>query len=232
MLRKISDEVAPGIVIWGEARKHRAVSVMSVRSTEEDAQDFTLYYALTSHALLLSLNPAVLEDVIDRYLDGKGPAAIDGKPGPRDAQLVLDLKGKEQGAISTVLSWLLTRTLTENTSSAQDAAAAIFHGAPEPAATPDEADSLMRNYFGSVAQTPEGHSYGFGPSGVEDPLRGSLSAPKWPVIPVPGSPVAKVVGRLTSLRSEFSCDDEPNGGPPGTGTALQSLRVHLTLSLR
>ncbi|HEY5374916.1 MAG TPA: hypothetical protein VIK01_14640 [Polyangiaceae bacterium] len=90
----------------------------------------------------------------------------------------------------------------------------------------------MRNYFGSVAQTPEGHSYGFGPDGVEDPLRGSSAAPKWPVVPVPGSPVAKVVERLGALRSEVSFDDEPNGGPPGTGTALQSLRVHLTLSLR
>ncbi|HEY1534101.1 MAG TPA: hypothetical protein VGF76_08780, partial [Polyangiaceae bacterium] len=232
LLRKISDEVAPGVVVWSEARKHRGVSIMSVRNTEEDAQDFTLYYALTSHALLLSLNPAVLESVIDQYLDGKGPAAIDGKPGPRDAQLVVDLKGKQQGAVSTVLSWLLTRTLTENTASAQDAAAAIFHGAPELASTPDKANDLMRNYFGSVVQTPEGHSYGFGPDGVEDPLRGSLASPKWPVIPVPGSPVAKVVDRLSSLRSEVSFDDEPNGGPPGTGTALQSLRVHLTLSLR
>ncbi|HEY5374917.1 MAG TPA: hypothetical protein VIK01_14645 [Polyangiaceae bacterium] len=118
LLRKISDEVAPGIVIWSEARKHRGVSVMSVRGTEQDTQDFTLYYALTSHALLLSLNPAVLESVIDQYLDGKGPTAVDGKPGPRDAQLVVDLKGKQQGAVSTVLSWLLTRTLTENTQSA------------------------------------------------------------------------------------------------------------------
>ena len=232
LLRKISDEVAPGIVLWSEARKHRGVSLMSVRSTEEDTQDFTLYYALTSHALLLSLNPAVLESVIDQYLDGKGPSAIDGKPGPRDAQLVLDLKAKPQGAVSTVLSWLLTRTLTQSTWNAQDAVAAIFHGAPELVAAPDKADSLMRNYFGSVAQTPEGHSYGFGLDGVEDPLRGSLAAPKWPVIPVPGSPVAKVVDRLSTLRSEVSFDDEPNGGPPGTGTALQSLRVHLALSLR
>jgi hypothetical protein len=219
-------------VIWNEARKHRGISVMSVRGTEEDTQDFTLYYALTSHALLFSLNPAVLESVIDQYLDGKGPAAIEGKPGPRDAQLVVDLKGKQQGAISTVLSWLLTRTLSESTSSARDAAAAIFHGAPELATMPDRADALMRNYFGSALRTPEGLSYGFGPAGVEDPLRGSVAAPKWPVIPVPGSPVAKVVERLSTLRSEVSFDDEPNGGPPGTGTALQSLRVHLTLSLR
>ena len=90
----------------------------------------------------------------------------------------------------------------------------------------------MRNYFGSVAQTPEDHRYGFGPDGVEDSLRGSSAAPKWPMVPVPGSPVAKVVERLGSLRSEVSFDDQPNGGPPGIGTALRSLRIHLTLSLR
>ncbi len=233
LLRKISDEVAPGIVVWSEARKHRGVSLMSVRGTEEDTQDFTLYYALTSHALLLSLNPAVLESVIDQYLDGNGPAAIDGKPGSRDAQLVVDLKGKQQGAIATVLSWLLTRTLTENTASAQDAAAAIFHGAPELASTPDKANDLMRNYFGSVVQTLEGHSYGFGPGGVEDPLR---AAPRL-------AEVARYSGaRLTCRQSRRSLElaaqrsllrrYEPNGGPPGTGAALQSLRVHLTLSLQ
>jgi hypothetical protein len=232
LLHKISDEVAPGVVVWTEARKHRGVSVMSVHGTEEDTQDFTLYYALTSHALLLSLSPAVLEAVIDQYLDGNGPTAVDGKPSSSDAQLVVDLKAKPQGGLSMVLSWLLTRTLTENTGAAQDAASAIFHGAPELSGSPDRAATLMQNYFGSVVLTPEGKSYGFGLAGVEDPLRGSLAAPKWPVIPVPGSPVAKVLDRLAQLRSEVSFDDEPNGGPPGTGTALQSLRVRITLSLR
>jgi len=87
----------------------------------------------------------------------------------------------------------------------------------------------MRNYFGSSARTPEGKSYGFGPDGVRDPLRGSASSPVWPVIPVPGSPVANVVDRLESLRSEVSFDPEPSAGP---GNALRSLRVRLTLSLR
>jgi hypothetical protein len=46
---------------------------------------------------------------------------------------------------------------------------------------------------------------------------------------VPDSPVARVVDRLDSLRSEVSFDPEPSTQP---GTALRSLRVHLQLSLR
>jgi len=49
------------------------------------------------------------------------------------------------------------------------------------------------------------------------------------VIPVPDSPVANLVDRLDSLRSEISFDSEPSVQP---GSALQSLRVRLTISLR
>jgi hypothetical protein len=127
-----------------------------------------------------------------------------------------------------VLAWLLTKTLSEATDRASDAAQAIFEGAPETVADPAKATLLMHNYFGSVAKTPEGLAYSFGPDGVRDPLRGSASSPAWPVIPVPDSPVARVVDRLESLRSEVSFDPEPSTQP---GSTLQSLRVHLTIAL-
>ena len=232
LLKKVGDEVAPGTLIWSEARKHRGSSVMSVRSAEKDEElaDFTLYYALAPHALLFSLNEAVLESVLDLYADGKAPAAVDGKGGAGDAQLVVDLKGKQQGALFSVLSWVLNKNLVAGCDRAQDSANALFRGAPELIGDPEKAAELMRNYFGSVVQTPEGKAYGFGADGVQDPLRGSASSPKWPVIPVPGSPVAQVTERLESLRSEISFDDEPSGGQ--SNAPLQSLRVRLTLSLR
>ena len=91
--------------------------------------------------------------------------------------------------------------MVENNDRAYDAANAVFRGAPEVDTDPDKAALLMRNYFGSVAKTPEGRAFTFGPDGVRDPLRGSASSPEWPVIPVPDSPVANVVDRLESLRS-------------------------------
>jgi len=171
----------------------------------------------------------VLEALIDQFADGTAPTAVEAKPGSRDAQLVVDLKGKKQGAVATVLTWLLTRALTESSGRAYDAANAVFFGAPELASEPEKIAALMRNYFGSTVKTPEGRYYSFGPDGVRDPLRGSASSPAWPVIPVPDSPVARVVDRLDSLRSEVSFDPEPSTVP---GNALQSLRVHLTLVLR
>jgi hypothetical protein len=229
VLKRVGDEVAPDSLTWREARKHRGVSLMSVHGNDPDVADIKLYYALTPHALLFSLSPAVLTALIDEFADGKAPTALEAKAGSRDAQLVVDLKGKQQGAIATVLAWLLTKTLAENGDRARDAANTIFLGAPEVASDPDKAELLMRNYFGSVVRTPEGRAYTFGPDGVRDPLRGSASSPAWPVIPVPDSPVARVVGRLDSLRSEVSFDPEPSTQP---GNALQSLRVRLTLSLR
>jgi hypothetical protein len=229
VLKRIGDEVAPGTLTWAEARKHRGIAVMSVHGNDPDVADLKLYYALTPHALLFSLSPAVLEALIDQFADGQAPTAVETKAGGRDPQLVLDLKGKQHGALTTVLSWLLTKTLTDSSDRASDAASAIFIGAPEAAADPDKAALLMRNYFGSTVKTPEGLAYTFGPDGVRDPLRGSTSSPAWPVIPVPDSPVACVVDRLESLRSEVSFDPEPSTQP---GNTLQSLRVRLTIALR
>lgn len=229
VMKRIGDEVAPDTLQWSEARKHRGVSVMCIRGADRDIADLRVYYALTEHALLFSLNPGVLETLIDEYADGKAPVALDDKAGDREAQLVVDFKGKPNGGLTTVLSWLLTRALIENTDRAVDAASAVFHGAPELAADPQETAELMRNYFGSVALTPEGKPYTFGPDGVRDPLRGSASSPAWPVIPVAGSPVANVVDRLASLRSEIAFDPEPSAQP---GNTLQSLRVHLAITLR
>ncbi len=228
VLKRIGDEVAPDTLSWAEVRKHRGVSVMSVRGTDRDIADLKLYYALTDRALLFSLNPAVLEALIDEYADGRAPVAAETKADDRKPQLVLDLKGKPQGGITTVLSWLLTKALAEGTDRAVDAASAVFHGAPEFAADPQKSADLMRNYLGSVPLTPEGKAYTFGPDGVRDPLRGSASSPAWPLIPVPGSPVANVVDRLVALRSEVAFDPEPSAQP---GSALQSLRVHLAITL-
>ncbi|MEP7048787.1 MAG: hypothetical protein ABJB12_00475 [Pseudomonadota bacterium] len=236
-IKGVLDEVGSGALLWNEVQKHRGVSVIGVRSSDPHDVDVRLYYALTPHALLFSLNVPVLAKLIDDSLDGNAPATVEPKSDPRAAQLVVDLKGKQQGALKTVLTWLLTRGLVANTQAAVDQVNAIFRGAPELDNQPEKANDLMRNYFGSVLRTPEGRSYSFGPDGVQDPLRGSAAAPKWPSIPVPGSPVAQVVDRLDSLRSEVSFDDEPNGGhPTDTQTRavvpLRSLRVHLTLSLR
>ena len=229
MLKRVGDEVAPGSLQWTEERKHHGVSVMCVHSTEHDIADIRIYYALTERALLFSLNPGVLEALIDEYVDGRAPTPIEDKASEHQPQLVIDLKGKPRGGVTTVLSWLLTKALTENTDRAIDAASAVFHGAPELASDPQKAEELMRNYLGGVPLTPEGERYTFGPDGVRDPLRGSASSPAWPAIPVPGSPVANVVDRLESLRSEIAFDPEPGAQP---GNALQSLRVHLTITLR
>jgi len=229
LLKRIGDEVAPNTFEWSEARKHRGVSVMRVHANDPHLEDVDLYYALTDGALIFALNAAVLETLIDEYADGKAPTAHEGQANGREPQLVIDLKGKPQGGITTVLSWLLTKALTDGAERTVDAASAVFHGAPELASDPQKSADLMRVYLGSVPLTPEGKLYTFGPDGVRDPLRGSASSPVWPVIPVPGSPVANVVDRLGSLRSEVAFDPEPSVRP---GNALQSLRVHLAITLR
>jgi hypothetical protein len=87
----------------------------------------------------------------------------------------------------------------------------------------------LRAYFGSVPLTPEDRHFAFDASGVRDPLRGNAYAPAWPAVPVAGSPIAQVLDRFESLRTQVSLDDEPK---TRENEHMQSLRVHLELTLQ
>jgi hypothetical protein len=53
----------------------------------------------------------------------------------------------------------------------------------------------------------------------------------WPAVPVPGSPVEKVMAALSGFRAELGIDDEvrPKGA---TGERTQSLHAKVRLSVR
>jgi hypothetical protein len=51
----------------------------------------------------------------------------------------------------------------------------------------------------------------------------------WPALPVPGSPLEKVLTKLARLRTSLSFDDEPGSGGE---ERLQSLHARVSLELR
>jgi hypothetical protein len=82
-------------------------------------------------------------------------------------------------------------------------------------------------YFGSAPVSPDGKPYAAGREGAIDPSRGSAFAPKWPDVPVPGSPVDQVMRALTGIRTQVSFDDEGKDGD----ARMRSLRAVVTLGL-
>jgi hypothetical protein len=105
----------------------------------------------------------------------------------------------------------------------------VLRGDPAAAKDPVHARAVFRSVFGVVPLTLEGQDFTLGPDGIGFPPRGSANSPIWPDVPVPGSPLDKVLARLGRFRTAFSFDDEPGSAP---GRPFQSLQARATLELR
>jgi hypothetical protein len=236
-LRAIADDVLPGMIQWGEHGKERDVAIVRIAVSEDldrgggapgaaKGKDIEIYYALSRGVFLASLSEATLRRLVDDLIDGHGPSPA--KAGAGGSQLVVDLAGEKQGAIFTVLSWLLTQESLE-LSSSSELAEALLVGARDRAGDPAAIRALALAYLGSVPVPPEGGAFTLATDGVHDPRRGSASAPVWPKVPVAGSPVDKLLSAVGQFRSEIAFDREGQGkGAAG----LLSLHARVTLGLR
>ena len=84
-------------------------------------------------------------------------------------------------------------------------------------------------YLGAAPVSAEGGAWTLGPDGVRHPTRGTASAPVWPALPVPGSPVDRLLGAVGRFHSELAFDREGSGKG---SQALLSLHARVTLGLR
>jgi hypothetical protein len=227
-LRQKLSESAPDMAAWADAPKYREITVVKVvlRGFGESAE---LYYSLLPNALALSLNEASLHEAIDQVLDRPPTTPSGPSEAARSGQIVLDLAGKQDSALYTVLTWLVSEPVLETATASRNLAQAVFRGAPELAEDPARSAALMRAYFGAVARTPDGKAYVPAPDFARDPVRGTPYAPVWPALPVPGSPADRVLSQLASLRSELSFDDEPL---VAGSERMQSLRTRVSVKLR
>ncbi len=222
-LRKLVESSLPG-TRWEAPATYRGQEVVRI-TVRESRAEVSLYYALLDEALVLSLNEGALHGAIDQLLDAPPVLVDQGRPTASDrgaAQLVMDLAASRGTALYQVALWLATVGVLEHTHEGVDTAEAALRGAPEAAGDPARARQIMKAYFGTVPLTPEGREYVLSPDGIRDPVRGTHHAPEWPALPVPGSPLDRVLSHLSGLRTSLAFDDEPGGTPEAP---LQSLHA-------
>jgi hypothetical protein len=235
-LRAIAKDALPGMVDWGEIEKHRAITIVRV-SLEGGAglapteKPIHLYYAFCDGALLLSMRLDLLRSLINERLDKKMPGPAPAASAQGAPQLAIDIAPGERGPLWTILTWLLEQRALEAAPASRAAAEALLRGAPEKASDPGAMRALGMAVLGAVPITPNGQTYTPAPDGARDPARGTPHAPLWPSVPVPGSPVEKVMGALSGFRAELGIDDEVR--PKGAGgERAQSLHAKVRLSVR
>jgi hypothetical protein len=225
-LRKENEE----LLAWDTLEKERGVPVARVcegrdMRSRRRPDGFCLYYALCDSALYVSLNERVLRSLVGADLDGHAPVAA------RDAsaaQLIADTAFVPQGGMYTALAWLLQAALLNENQAARDEAEAVLRGAPEAGADRQRMRDVALATLGAIPVTVDGHDFELKKEGVVDPNWGSPHAPRWVSLPVPGSPVARLLDGLRSLRSQIRFDAEPD---VGSRQSQESLLVRLRLNL-
>ncbi|HTQ03463.1 MAG TPA: hypothetical protein VMI54_06385 [Polyangiaceae bacterium] len=227
-LRSLAREAAPGALEWGSAPSYHGTEVVAVRFSDGEVRG-ALYYALTEHALVFSLNETVLHQALDLVTEHPPVSVAPKGPVPSDAsQLVVELGSKPGDALFRALAWLADAATTDEDTQASALAAAVLVGAPEQTGDAAAGRLLMREYLGTVVVTPSGQSYSLAPDGIRDPDRGTPNAPIFPELPVLGSPLERVLDAVHRVRTELSFDDEP---ALGGERPLSSLHARVTLEL-
>jgi len=234
-LRLVANETIPKMFEWGEFGIHRDVAMVRIALKKELARglvdasaDVNIFYAVTGGALIVTMHDWLLRHLIDEQIDGRAPTAA-ARNSSEGAQLSFSLGTEPGKGLWTVLAWLLEQQMIDASANAsRRAAETLLLGAPEVAGDRAAFRSLALAYFGASPLTPDGQMYVAAKEGVRDPTRGSPYAPIWPVVPVEGSPVAKLLGSLSGVRTELAFDDEGKDGD----LAMVSLHARAVFDLR
>lgn len=221
VLTVLKAQFGEGLASFSTHSRHRETIVTEVNIEGE----VKFYYALTARALYVAFLPETLNTLLDLDARGETPAAARGASGP--GQFVWDMHAQEGGALTQVLSWAFEAQARHRVPG--DTAEMLLLGAPGSAGTAAGYREISLNYLGSIPFTQDGKMFELRASGVADPVRGSAFERTWPKLPVPGSPVPKVLAAVSRLTSRLGFDEEPS---PAGGAVQRSLVIDLKVGGR
>jgi hypothetical protein len=231
-VRTMLGQVAPGWIDWGEAGTYRDLHIVRIGVSKSAqglpnpaiADALALHYAQTGKAFVVALNLDTLHHAIDLMLDEAAPKAA----AKASAQLVYETRSQAGAPLWTALLWLLQGQAYEAQLSARQSAEVLLRSDRSLAADREAFSALGLAYLGFVPLNARGnHEFVLLPEGAGDSTSGSTITPRFSTLPIPGSPIEKLMQRLTGVRGEISFDEEPRAA----GEAARSLHTRFTLQL-
>lgn len=230
-IRGMLGEVAPGWVDWGEVTRHRDLPIVRVGMSKtapllpnrDIADAVALHYVQTGTAVLLALDVETLKGALDGLLDGKFPtSAPEGS-----SQFVIQGDSQPGMPLWTALLWLIQGQANEAQVGARRSAEALLRGDPALAGDAKLLAARGLDYFGFAPVNAQGtFAFTLDATGAGDPLLGTTMAPVYVPLPLAGSPVERLMVRLTGLRGEVAFDKEPDPAGPNARS------LHTRFSLR
>ncbi len=224
--------VAPGWVDWGDGGQHRDLPIVRVGVSKttpmlpnrDIADAVALYYVQTGSAIVLAVDLPTLKSAVDRVLDGKLPKS--GEEGT--SQFVFEAHSTAGAPLWTALLWMIQDQANDAQLGARRSAEILMRGDP---GVQGDAKALAQrglDYFGFAPVTAQGDSaFTLAPEGAGDALLGTSSAPSYVALPIAGSPVERLMQRLTGVRGEVSFDKEPAPAGPTARSLHTRFSLHL-----
>ncbi|MBZ5708203.1 hypothetical protein [Nannocystis pusilla] len=231
-LRTTVESVAPGMVQWGEVARHRDLPIVRVGVSpgapllpdKAIADAFGIHYVQTGAAIVVGLDRPTITRVIDDLLDGRLPKV----GAANDPQFTVQMRTARYAPLWTALLWMLQGQANTAAKSALRSAEILLRGDPQTTASDGGLARLGLAYFGFAPLDSLGASYFvLRPEGAADPLQGSAIAPTFPMLPIPDSPIGRLMERLTAIRGEVSFDEEPEAAGPDARSLHTKFSIHL-----
>ncbi|MFZ6180329.1 hypothetical protein [Nannocystis pusilla] len=226
------ESVAPGMVAWGEVARHRDLPIVRIGVNpgapllpdKAIADAFGIFYVQTGAAIVVGIDRPTLVRVIDDLLDGRLPKV----GAATDPQFVVQTRTAVGAPMWTALLWMLQGQANTASKSALRSAEILLRGDPAATQWPEGLAQLGLQYFGfaplNAHGTPE---FTLRPEGAADPLQGSAIAPTFPPLPIAGSPIDRLMLRLTAVRGEVAFDKEPEAAGPDARSLRTKFSLHL-----
>jgi hypothetical protein len=230
-LKQLASDVAPGAVTWRADEKIGEAHLVRIGINErEGARDsFALYYTLFKDAWIVGLSREAIAAALNDHENGQWPhTASTEKSGTGDAaQVIVEGHAEAKSGFRTALHWLLTREFRRQAHRQALTASMALRGSGQRSLSEQALDDFLVHYFGRGISAPEGGNYLWQDRELVDPVRGPLSAPRWPALPVAGSPVDRLLRVVQAFRLELAFDNEGQFGEAGE---VRSMHIKARLS--
>ena len=236
--RKLVDDAVPGMVRWGEIGREGDVPIVGVRIAGEaiaghlEGSEVSVFYAIAPPpkggraAFYVSLDEALVRSLLRDHAAGRGPRPGGAAGDPAAAQALVDVAARQGGPIATALSWVSEDASGWSGDQSRQLAEWFLRGA---GGEPARARQIAEAYLGAAPVTPSGKAFTLGPTGVEDPDRGSAIARRYPELPIAGAPITRVASSIGRLRIETRFDQEPGST---SGQPLRSFVARVVIEPR
>lgn len=210
-LKTFVETAAPGLVDWKTDGEHRGVPIVKIQEKFE-GDGIAAHYAIPNKTLIIALERATLEARIDAVLDGQRPTVTRGpKEAPGQAQAVLAFTPKADGWLGKTVLGLLERGVLNANHTASRAFEVLDRGLAGLPADDAERRALALAWLGQEPINVHGGRFERGPDGlIHHSLYGSETEPKWPEIPVVGSPSAIFLAGLEALQLTIGYEGTTN----------------------